>query len=171
MWTSAWNLSTYILGNCQWCVIKLCGIRIISLTNLLCGISFNYITVDFALNVSLNLWNNLIIIENCFYPLMFPITFYVSWDSLEHRRRIPRLVMFFKAIQGLIRLIMSGVLNNYDYRWMLMLDLIYMGSADLFGTRRERKIIMKICFQLDSNPRHATPRQESLRFRLLSHAW
>ena len=39
---------------------------------------------------------------------------------------------------------------------MVMLDFIYMGSADLFGTGRERKIQNEnICFQLDSNP--ATP--------------
>ena len=43
-------------------------------------------------------------------------------------------------IQGLIWLIVSGVLNNYNHRWMVMLDFIYMGSADLFGTGRERKI-------------------------------
>ena len=39
--------------SCQWFVIKLWGISIISLTYLLCGISFYYVTVDFALNVSL----------------------------------------------------------------------------------------------------------------------
>ena len=31
-------------------------------------------------------------------------------------------------------------LNNYDFRWMDMLDFICNGSADLFGTGRERKI-------------------------------
>ena len=28
--------------------------------------------------------------------------------------------------------------------WMVMLDFIYMGSADLFGTKREGEINMKI---------------------------
>ena len=43
-----------------------------------------------------------------------------------------------------------------------MLDFIYMGSVDLFGTGRERKIQNEnICFQRDSNPHHASPRQES----------
>ena len=74
-------------------------------------------------------------------------------------------------IQGLLWLIVSGVLNNYDYRWMDMLDFIYMGSADLFGTERERKIQNEnICFQQDSNPHHASPRQESQRLRPLGHA-
>ena len=54
---------------------------------------------------------------------------------------------------------------------MVTLDFIYMGSADLFGTGRERKIQnKKICFQQDSNQRHATPQQESQRFRPLGHA-
>ena len=52
-----------------------------------------------------------------------------------------------------------------------MLDFIYIGSADLFGTGRERKVHNEnLCFQLDSNPRHAIPRQESQRFRPLGHA-
>ena len=43
-----------------------------------------------------------------------------------------------------------------------MLDFIYMGSADLFVTERERKIQNEnICFQRDSNPHRASPRQES----------
>ena len=54
---------------------------------------------------------------------------------------------------------------------MVMLDFIYMGSADLFGTERERKIQNEtFFFQRDSNPRHATPRQESVRFTPLGHA-
>ena len=51
-----------------------------------------------------------------------------------------------------------------------MLDFIYMGSADLFGTGRERKIQNEnICFQRDSNPHHASPRQESQHLRPLGH--
>ena len=39
---------------------------------------------------------------------------------------------------------------------MVMLDFIYMGSTDLFGTERERKFQNEnICFQQDSNPHHA----------------
>ena len=45
---------------------------------------------------------------------------------------------------------------------MVMLDFIYMGSVDLFGMGMERKIQNEnICFQRDSNPHHASPRQES----------
>ena len=52
-----------------------------------------------------------------------------------------------------------------------MLGFIYMGSADLFGTGRERKIQNEnICLQQDSNPHHASPRQESQRLRPLGHA-
>ena len=57
--------------------------------------------------------------------------------------------------------------------WMVMLDLIYIGSADLFGTGRKQKIQNKnICFKLDSNQRrrHATPQQENQCFWLLGHA-
>ena len=43
-----------------------------------------------------------------------------------------------------------------------MLDFIYMGSANLFGTGRERKIQNEnICLQQDSNSPHASPWQES----------
>ena len=51
-----------------------------------------------------------------------------------------------------------------------MLDFICNGSVDLFGTGRERKIQNEnICLQRDSNPHHASPRQESQRLRPLSH--
>ena len=54
---------------------------------------------------------------------------------------------------------------------MVILDFIYMGAADLFGTGIERKIQNEnICFHWDSNPRHAAPRQESQRLRPLGHA-
>ena len=44
---------------------------------------------------------------------------------------------------------------------MDMLDIICMGSADLFGTERERKIKgANICLHRDSNPRHATPHHD-----------
>ena len=50
---------------------------------------------------------------------------------------------------------------------MVMLDFIYTGSADLFGMGRERKIQNEnICFQRDSNPHNASPRQESQRSAL-----
>ena len=52
-----------------------------------------------------------------------------------------------------------------------MLDFIYMGSADLFGTGGgEKNKNENICFQRDSNPHHASPRQESQRLRPLGHA-
>ena len=74
-------------------------------------------------------------------------------------------------IQGLIWLTVSRVKNNYDYRWIVMLDLIYMDSADLFETGRERKIQNEnTCFQRDSNPHLASPRQESQRLRPLGYA-
>ena len=45
---------------------------------------------------------------------------------------------------------------------MVLLDFIYMDSVDLFGTGKERKIQNEnICFQRDSNPHRASPRQES----------
>ena len=44
---------------------------------------------------------------------------------------------------------------------MIMLDFIYMGSADLFGTEREQKIQNEnLCFQWNSNPHHASPRHK-----------
>ena len=63
-----------------------------------------------------------------------------------------------------------GLYNNYDYRWMVMLDFICMGSAKLFGSGRERKIQNENeRLQRDSNPRHATPRQVNQRFRPLGN--
>ena len=53
---------------------------------------------------------------------------------------------------------------------MIMLDFICNGSVDLFGTGRERKIQNKnISHQRDSNPNHASLRQESQRLRPLGH--
>ena len=51
-----------------------------------------------------------------------------------------------------------------------MLDFICNGSVDLLGTERERKIENgNIRLQRDSNPHHASPRQESQRLRPLGH--
>ena len=51
-----------------------------------------------------------------------------------------------------------------------MLDFICNGSIELFGTGRERKIQNEnICLHRDSNPHHASPRQESQRLRPLGH--
>ena len=73
-------------------------------------------------------------------------------------------------IQSLVWLIVSGVQNNYDFKWMDMLDFICNGSADLFGTGREQKIQNEnIWLQRDSNPHPASPRQESRRLRPLGH--
>ena len=60
-------------------------------------------------------------------------------------------------IQGLIWLILSGVKYKYDYRCMVMLDFIYIGSADLFGTGREISK-WKYMFQAGFEP---TPRQST----------
>ena len=50
-------------------------------------------------------------------------------------------------------------------------DFICNGSVDLYGIERERKIQNEnICLQRDSNPHHASPRQESQRPRPLGHA-
>ena len=46
MWPSVRILITYILINCEWFIIKLCGIGIILLTDLLCGITSYYFSVD-----------------------------------------------------------------------------------------------------------------------------
>ena len=51
-----------------------------------------------------------------------------------------------------------------------MLDLICMGTAELFGMASERKVQNEnICLQRDSNPLHATPRQVNQRLRPLGH--
>ena len=77
-------------------------------------------------------------------------------------------VLIFKALYDKSYL---GSKNNYDFRWMDMLDFICNGSVDLFGTGRERKIQNEnICLQRDSNPR---PRQSTTgklqRLRPLGH--
>ena len=51
-----------------------------------------------------------------------------------------------------------------------MLDFICNGSIDLFGTGRERKNQNEnIYLQRDSNPHHASLRQETQRLRPLGH--
>ena len=56
----------WLFISCQWFVIKLCGISIISQTDLLCGISFYYVTVDIALNVSLKEKEIILKLKFCF---------------------------------------------------------------------------------------------------------
>ena len=73
-------------------------------------------------------------------------------------------------IQSLVWFIVSGVKNNYDSRWMVMLDFIYMGSAYLFGTGKEQIQNENMCSHRDLNPHHASQRQESQRLRPLGHA-
>ena len=51
---------------------------------------------------------------------------------------------------------------------MVILDFIYKGSADLFGTRREGKIQNENMFPAGFEP--ANPRQDSQRFRPLGKA-
>ena len=53
---------------------------------------------------------------------------------------------------------------------MDMLDFIGNGSVDLFETEKEQTIQNEnICLQQDSNPHHASPRQESQRIRPLGN--
>ena len=47
-------LITYILINCEWFIIKLCGICIILLTDLLCGITSYYFSVDLRFDCIFN---------------------------------------------------------------------------------------------------------------------
>ena len=52
-----------------------------------------------------------------------------------------------------------------------MLDFICMGSTELFETGWDSKIQNEnICLQRDLNPRHATSRPVTQRFRPLGHA-
>ena len=55
---------------------------------------------------------------------------------------------------------------------MVMLDFIYMGSADLFGTGRERKIQNENMFPVgfEPTPRQSTTTDKSQRLRPLGHA-
>ena len=72
-------------------------------------------------------------------------------------KRVKALLPLYNYIQGLVWLIISGVLNNYDYRWMVMLDFICMGSTELFGTGWDWKIQNEnLCLQRDLNPCHTT---------------
>ena len=76
-------------------------------------------------------------------------------------------------IQSLVWLIVSGVYNNYDFRWMDMLDFICNGSIDLFGSGRERQIQNEnICLKRDRT--HTTPvhdRKVSALDRSATRAW
>ena len=47
-------LITYILINCEWFIIKLCGIGIILLTDLLCGITSYYFLIDLRFDCIFN---------------------------------------------------------------------------------------------------------------------
>ena len=49
------NLITYILINCEWFIIKLCGIGIILLTDLLCGITSYYFSIDLRYDCIFNI--------------------------------------------------------------------------------------------------------------------
>ena len=54
MWPSARILITYILINCEWFVIKLCGKGIILSTDLLCGIASYYFSIDLRFDCIFN---------------------------------------------------------------------------------------------------------------------
>ena len=54
VWPSVRILITYILINCKWFVIKLCGISIILLTDLLCGITSYYFSIDLRFDCIFN---------------------------------------------------------------------------------------------------------------------
>ena len=54
MWPSGRILITYILINCQWFIINLCGIGIIILTDLLCGITSYYFSIDLRFDCIFN---------------------------------------------------------------------------------------------------------------------
>ena len=56
VWPSVWILSTYILINCEWFVIKLCGIGIINLTDLLCEITSYYFSIDVRFDCIFKHW-------------------------------------------------------------------------------------------------------------------
>ena len=48
------NLSTYILINCEWFIIKFCGIYIILSTDLLCGITYYYFSINLRFDCIFN---------------------------------------------------------------------------------------------------------------------
>ena len=82
-------------------------------------------------------------------------------DYQLHKVKAILQVWIYKALYDFLFLFL-GSKNNYDFRWIDMLDFICNGSVDLFGTGRERKIQNEnICLQRDSNPHNASPRQES----------
>ena len=54
VWPTVRILITYILINCEWFIIKLCGIGIILLTDLLCGITSYYFSVDLRFDCIFN---------------------------------------------------------------------------------------------------------------------
>ena len=63
---SARILITYILINCEWFIIKLCGIGIILLTDLLCGITSHYFSVDLRVDCIFNVFDDFL-----YYSLSF----------------------------------------------------------------------------------------------------
>ena len=54
VWPTVRILITYILINCEWFVLKLCGIGIILLTDLLYGITFCYFSIDLRFDCIFN---------------------------------------------------------------------------------------------------------------------
>ena len=72
----------------------------------------------------------------CPWGLLGPPDYYTEEI---HKMTSLQLYCGYINIQGLVWLIVSGVGNNYDYRWWGMHDFICMDSAELFWTGRERK--------------------------------
>ena len=53
---------------------------------------------------------------------------------LGHHFSTLKVILRLYIYKGLVWLIVSGVWNIYDFRWMIMLDFICIGSTELFGT-------------------------------------
>ena len=88
-------LITYILINCEWFIIKLCGIGIILLTDLLCGITSYYFSVDLRFNCIFKQINKSYFSFQLFIEIII-LTFseFLGWKSCK-RMKDMKLVWTF----------------------------------------------------------------------------
>ena len=87
------------------------------------------------------------------------------------------LVFYRRYIRNFVPFMINRILglNNNNYRWMVMLHFIRMGSTDLLGFfervfLREQKIKMKICVSNGIHTPLSTRRQLNQRPRPFAHA-
>ena len=103
LWPSVRILITYILINCEWFIIKLCGIGIILLTDLLYGITSHYFSIDLRFECIFKDWNALwkifyISKVNCSILYMYIVVYFHWGYTCIKEEKDGTILIFFNSL-------------------------------------------------------------------------